>query len=233
MEESPASPPPGGMFPTTQWTVIVEAVSENPERARLALERLCEEYRPAFIRWFRHKDFQKDPEELAQSFFAYLFEHALLSKVELRSGRFRYFLAACMKRFLLDVWGKAGTLKRGGGFVQVFDQELDHLAGEDREEPSRLDVELALAVHERVVKTLRGREELRHYIFHKDPVQGWNEIAQELGLSSDAVRQEIRRMRLRHWESFRDEVSRMVSPEHRAEETQYLYETLFKHPPVP
>lgn len=229
MDENPQQPGQGSMFPTTQWTVIVEALSENPEKAARALEKLCEEYRPVFVRWFRRKDFQNDPEELAQGFFAHLFQYQLLHKVELRSGRFRHFLAACMRRFLLDAWGRAATLKRGGGLVRDAEAELEELADEGRLECNSLDVEMALAIHERVMKTLRGREDLLRYIFRKDPAQGWNEVAQELGLTSAAVRQEVRRIRLRHMEAFREEVSRIASLEHRSDETRYLYEALFKH----
>src|SRR6185436_10205764 len=52
-------------FPTTQWTVIVEAVSSNPERAIEALNRLCGLYRQPIVNWFKRKDFYEDPEDLA------------------------------------------------------------------------------------------------------------------------------------------------------------------------
>src|ERR1051325_8002178 len=89
-------------FPPTQWTVIIDAVSTDPARARAALEALCTTYRQPIVNWFKRKDFYQDPEDLAHSFVAYLVEKKLLNKVAPRTGRFRCFLAAAMQNFLRD-----------------------------------------------------------------------------------------------------------------------------------
>src|SRR5207245_2369650 len=98
---------------------IMEAVSTNPERARVALEKLCEMYREPIVNWFKRKDFYQDPEDLTQDFVAYLVEKCLLHRVAPRTGKFRCFLATAMQKFLWDSWDKSRAKKRGGGVKDV------------------------------------------------------------------------------------------------------------------
>src|SRR6266496_2761653 len=102
-------------FPTTQWTVIIEAVSTDPARARVALEKLCKAYRQPIVNWFARRDFRQDPEDLAHGFVAYLLEKDLLKRLSQRTGTFRSFLATTMRNFLSDSWDKENAAKRGGG----------------------------------------------------------------------------------------------------------------------
>src|SRR3954466_7476901 len=104
----------GPNFPATQWTVIVDAVSNDSGRASQALEDLCRAYRLPIVNWFRRKDFYQDPEDLAHGFITYLIEKSLLNKVAMRTGSFRAFLAGSMQRYLWDTWNKNTALKRGG-----------------------------------------------------------------------------------------------------------------------
>src|SRR5262249_28919908 len=53
-----------------------------------------------------------------QSFFAYVLEHKVYTRVDRRKGRFRSFLLASLKNFLADVADRERTLKRGG--AQIF-----------------------------------------------------------------------------------------------------------------
>jgi len=232
MNLNPPSPAPGGgNFPTTQWTVIVDAVSDNPARAKEALEKLCAAYREPIVRWFRRKDYYQDPEDLTHSFVAYLIEKNLLNKVTPRTGLFRAFLAVTMQKFLWDVWDKAGAQKRGRDVEKVSLSENDVDVQADGHADSELDVDFALVIHRKVMDALTPPEELKPYIFQKDSSEGWEAIAARAGKTSTAVRQEVGRLKRRHWERFRDEVAQIVTPANRAEETRYLYELLFRNLP--
>lgn len=227
-----SSPPEGGgAFPSTQWTVIVDAVSSNPDRAREALEKLCANYRQPIVNWFRRKDYYQDPEDLAHSYVSYLIEKSLLNKVAPRTGRFRAFLADTMQKFLWDNWDRNGAQKRGRDVekMSLHDNDVDVHAEGDTD--SQLDLDFALVIHRKVMEQLQPRPELKSYIFQKDSNEGWGEIAIRSGKSPVAVRKEISRLRRGHWESFRDEVAQIVTPANRAEETRYLYELLFRNLP--
>ena len=227
------SPDPGGgsAFPTTQWTVIVDAASTNPARARAALEKLCVAYREPIMNWFRRKDYYEDPEDLTQSFVAYLIEKSLLNKVAPRTGLFRAFLADTMQKFLWDTWDKAGAQKRGRDIekVPLVENDADILA--DGHAESQLDVDFARVIHRKVMDALVPTDELKPYLFQKDSSEGWEAIATRLGKTSETVRQEVCRLRRSHWKRFQDEVAQIVTPANRAEETRYLYELLFRNPP--
>jgi hypothetical protein len=231
MEKRSATPRGGEGFPTTQWTVIIDATSINPDRAREALERLCKAYRQPIINWFRRKDYYQDPEDLTHGFVAYLIEKSLLSKVAPRTGRFRAFLADTMQKFLWDNWDRNGAQKRGGDVekVSLTDNDLDVQAGGPAD--SQLDLDFALVIHRKVMASLAPTEELRPYIFQKDSNEKWDLIAMRTNKTSAAVRKEVSRLRRGHWETFRDEVAQIVTPEHRTVETRYLYELLFRNFP--
>src|SRR5688572_4818079 len=119
MQPNLSTPDCGSAFPPTQWTVIVDAASRDPERAREALEKLCGVYRQPIVNWFRRKDFYQDPEDLTHSFVAYLIEKNLLNKVMPRMGMFRAFLADTMQKFLWDTWDRNGAQKRGRGVEKL------------------------------------------------------------------------------------------------------------------
>lgn len=231
MDADPAPIERNAAFPTTQWTVIVDAVSTNPQRARDALERLCANYRQPIVNWFRRKDFYQDPEDLTHSFVAYLIEKSLLNKVAPRTGKFRAFLADTMQKFLWDSWDRNGAQKRGRDVEKVSLSENDFEVGAVGDGDSQLDLDFALVINQKVMGSLNPRPELKSYIFQKDSEEGWDTIAARLGKNSAALRKEISRLRRNHWELFRDEVGQIVTPANRAEQTQYLYELLFRNAP--
>jgi RNA polymerase sigma-70 factor (ECF subfamily) len=220
---------PGSAYPLTQWTVILNAASGDSHEAEVALERLCALYRQPIVNWFgRHAD-KQEAEDLAHGFLAYVLDRRLLARLTKGQGRFRFFLAACMRRFLADERAKAQALKRGGG-VATFplgDEEPDGHEQPDADE--RLDRDLALAIHRRVMDRLAPPPELLPYLFSKDPATGWDEVALSLNTTPAALRQRIHRLRRAHWEEFGKEVAQMVHPADRAEETRYLYEILFRN----
>jgi len=232
MGAKPASSEHNAAFPTTQWTVIVDAVSTNPERARAALGRLCAVYRQPIVNWFRRKDYYQDPEDLTQSFVVYLIEKSMLNKVTPCAGKFRAFLADTMQKFLWDTWDRDGAQKRGRDVekLSLSDNDLDVQA--DGEVDSRLDLDFALVIHGKVMAHLAPAPELKTYLFQKESSEGWEEIAGRLGKTATAVRKEVSRLRRGHWEKFRDEVAQIVTPGNRAEETRYLYELLFRNLPA-
>jgi len=231
MEGELSPPDRGSVFPTTQWTVIVEAVSTDPERARQALEKLCVIYHRPILNWFKRRSPEADAKDLAQNFVVYLLERNLLIKVAPKSGKFKCFLVASMRKFRSDQWEKDGAQKRGGGVekVPLTDCDIDLQAQETAD--SQYDLDIALTIHERVMNKLAPPPELAPFIFQKDSSDSWDEIADRLKTTPTAIRQKAGRLRRKHWESFRDEVAQTVTPPNQADETRYLYELLFKNLP--
>ena len=106
-------------FATTQWTAVLIASREGPERTA-ALEKFCAAYwYPiyAFIR--RRGNGPDDSRDLTQEFFARLIEKDWLAGVERRDTRFSTLLLTILKRFLVNEYERAQTTKRGAGVVPV------------------------------------------------------------------------------------------------------------------
>jgi hypothetical protein len=226
-------------FPTTQWTVILDVVSMDPEKAQKALAKLCELYRQPIVNWFRRNEFRRDPEDRAHDFVAYLIEKKLVERTagqavnaKPEAGRFRRFLATAMWNFLRDCWDKDGARKRGADATSVPLGDWDGSAQVQAVADSQLDLEIALTIHARVMQKLVPAPELAVFIFQKDSCEPWDEISIRLQRTPEAVRKEVSRLRRRHWELFRDEVAQIVTPPNKAEETRYLYELLFRNPPL-
>jgi len=254
MEEPSSASQDRSPFPQTQWPIILAAGSQNPQQAQAALDKLCSLYRKPIVNWFlRNNRYGADSEDLTHDFVIYLLGKSLLLKVTPPSGppaesggvnlertspaatqqkpTFRSFLRACLKNFLRDHWDRVNAQKRGGQAIIVpLDEAL--VSENESETFGHLDVDLALAIHGRVMKKLASPVELVKYIFRKDENIHWQDVAAQLDVKAPALRQAIRRLRLKHWKIFNDEVAELVSQENNSEETQYLYELLFKNPPI-
>jgi DNA-directed RNA polymerase specialized sigma24 family protein len=216
-------------FPKTQWTVITQTLSDDPEVARAALEKLCLTYRDVIVGWFRRRLSPEEAEEVGQDFIVFLITKALLGKVTARTGHFRMFLVACMRNFLRDFLDKQNAQKRGGGIekVSLADNDMNaEAAGPDLE----LDLEFARNIHRRVMERLSIPCELARYIFESGD-EGWDEVAARLSRTPTALRQQVSRSRRRHWEEFAREVAETVVPEFRTDDTRHLYELLIRHGP--
>ncbi|MEO5961441.1 MAG: sigma factor, partial [Opitutaceae bacterium] len=102
-----------GSFETTHWSVVLDAAqAEDSAKARAALETLCRSYwRPLFA-YLRYRGYQaSDAQDLVQGFFARLLERNDLRAVRKERGRFRSYLLAALKNFLVNEWERASAAK--------------------------------------------------------------------------------------------------------------------------
>lgn len=104
-------------FATTRWTIIAAAAQETgSSEARRALESLCRDYWFPLYAYLRRRGHSKDQaEDYTQAFFVHLLEKHGLERVRPGEHRFRSFLLASLKHFVLDDWRRARAQKRGGG----------------------------------------------------------------------------------------------------------------------
>lgn len=221
-------PGSGREFTTTHWSVVLAAGHSSAPGATEALEKLCSSYwfpLYAFVRRQGHNP--PDAQDSTQQFFAWLIEHKQLRAVEVERGRFRSYLLAMLKHFLSDERKKARAQKRGGG------QELLSLDAQSAEDRYRLepatdvtpetffDRRWALTVMERTVARLRAEyaaadraelfEELKHFQPGGEAGQTYAEVAVRLGLTESAAKSAIFRLRQRHGDLLREEISHTVA----------------------
>jgi len=233
----------GGGFAPTPWTIVMTAGAGATSESAEALERLCRAYWPPVFAHLRCQGFTgHQAEDLAQEFFSRLLRSNAFAAVSPEKGRFRTFLLAALRHFLINEWKRERRLKRGGGVVIVDLDALepavrDACEPRDSEDPElAYDRQWALAVlskgHARLRREyeaagqLDRHEALRNCLLDNGS-ESYTAVAERLGLSDAAVKSAIHRMRRRFGELLKAEVTRTVGDERDvADELRHLLRAL-------
>jgi RNA polymerase sigma factor (sigma-70 family) len=214
-------------FTTTHWSVVLEAQSESPT-AQEALEKLCQIYWPPIYGFVQRKGV--DPEEakdVTQEFFADLLEHRNLTAVRKEKGRFRSYLLGALKYFLADERRRAMAIKRGRGQRLI---PLEELSVDERMEiepadsvtaEQTYDRRWACTLLERVLGLLKNEyvaadnavlfDCLKQLLPDEPGSPSQADIARQLGMTANAVRQAFHRFRQRYQLLLREEIAHTVA----------------------
>lgn len=226
-------------FPTTCWTLVLNAGGPKAAVAGEALEHLCRAYWYPLYAFVRRKGYAPhDAQDLTQGFFSYLLDKETLAKVAPEKGKFRTFLLTAMTNFLANEWDKEQAQKRGGGRKI---QSLESEAAESRYQlepshdltPERLyERQWAISLLDRVLANLRAEFEARGdlALFEELKValtgnaDSYAEVARRLGRSEGAVKVAVHRMRRRYRALVLAEVADTVADSEVEEELRHLFE---------
>jgi RNA polymerase sigma factor (sigma-70 family) len=244
MPEDRSSADARAQFATTHWSMVVAAGGAlDPERLK-ALEALCRAYwypLYAYIRRAGHSP--EDAKDLTQSFLSHLLEKEALSLADRERGRFRTFLLTALKHYLIDEVRRKTALKRGGGRPW---EPLENEDGEERYrfEPADLaspdvlyDQGWARAVLEQALSRLReeyastkhgpGFEALKDYVWGGRSGLSCAQLGREIGLSEEAAKKAVQRMRQRFGQLLRQQVAETVNtPAELEQELRHLLSLL-------
>ena len=227
-------------FSTTHWSVVLGAGYGSESAAQAALERLCRTYWYPLYAYLRRRGYgHEDAEDLTQGFLIQLLERKSFTHVERNRGRFRSFLLAGLNYYMSDQRDRATALKRGAGkSAMVFDAQTAEgryrLEPMDDDSPDRVfERRWALALLDQVLQRLeqefletsRGGlfERLQVFLVAGRGEASYAEAAAALGMSQEAVRKAVQRLRLRYQELFREEIAHTVAnPEEVEEELRHL-----------
>jgi RNA polymerase sigma factor (sigma-70 family) len=217
----------GAAFTTTHWSVVLEAQGESPA-AHEALEKLCRIYwRPIYAFLRRQGVGPEEAEDITQGFFAQLLERKSFDAVRKEKGRLRSYLLAALKYFVADEQRRAMAIKRGRGQRLIPLEELR--AGERIEmepaDPVTAEViyerRWALTVLEQVLNRLKGEyvtagnaalfDSLKQLLPDEPGSPSQAEIATQLGMTENAVRQAFYRFRQRYQSLLREEIAHTVA----------------------
>ncbi len=216
----------GREFTTTHWSVVLAAGQHDSPQAAEALETLCRTYWFPLYAYVRRRGYSpEDGQDLTQEFLARLLSTHALGSVHPVKGRFRSFLLASLSHFLANEWDKARALKRGGGEPLL---SLDAAETRYRAEPSQgmsadriFERQWALALLGQVGARLRedyhtaGKgplfDALQIYLSGDKGLPPYREAAAQLGLSLDALKKAVERLRRRYGELLRQEIAHTVS----------------------
>ena len=237
-------PVPPNAFVTTHWTNVLQA----RDNSSVALESLCSTYRPALVNWLRSRgETVHDAGDLAHSFFQHLLKKDFLRGVVREKGKFRTFLLAALRNFLVDEHRRQHAAKRGGrNSVASLDEvnedgELVRVPASGATAPDaafdRAWAESLLAQALRNLEAECNRSghirlclALEPVLFADEGAPAYTGIAAELGMTEAAVKMAALRLRQRLKRLIRDEVFHTVAdPSELEEELGYL-KSLFAQP---
>src|SRR5437667_3196772 len=217
----------GAAFTTTHWSVVLTAQAESPA-AQEALEKLCRTYwRPIYSFVRRQGIGPADAEDLTQGFFASLLEHRNLNAVRKERGRLRSFLLGALKYFLADERRRAMAIKRGKGQRLI---PLERLRVDERIEMESSDPVTAEMIYERrwaltilehVLSRLKDEyravgnaalfDSLKQLLPDEPGSPSQADIAAQLGMTENALRQAFYRFRQRYQSLLREEIAHTVA----------------------
>jgi RNA polymerase sigma-70 factor (ECF subfamily) len=232
------------VFATTHWSVVLQAGRPDSPEAAQALDEVCRVYWYPLYAYARRQGFDvPTAQDLTQEFFARLLEKNYVGIADRKRGKFRWFLITAFKCFLANEWDRARAQKRGGGTGTL---SLDQMTAEERyrNEPADTltadqlyDWRWALDLIGRARQRLReeyssaGKSErwiqLEPFLSSGPASNAYASIAEKLGLSEAAVRQEAHRFKKRFGLLLRQEVAQTVAnPDEVAEELRYLIDVV-------
>ena len=226
-------------FPTTHWTVVLNAANPRRPESRAALQSLCEAYWYPLYAYARRRGASgDDARDLTQDFFVRILEGRYLDRADPEKGKFRAFLLTSFRFFLSDEADRARAQKRGGGttvlpFEIATAEQRYQREPRDEETPERIyQRRWALAMLDRTIGRLRSEFEQHGRLDHFDKLKAfllsnsdvpYSVLAPELGMSESALKVSIHRLRKRYRELFRQEIEATVSgPEAVEEELRFL-----------
>ena len=237
-------PEPRESFETTHWSMIQAAVDPQASHCREAMQQLCERYWFPLYAFARRRGCDSnESQDLIQAFFLRVLEKDLLARADRDRGRFRNFLLASLKNFLANESAKATALRRGGETpplsLDFRDAEgrLAHEAIDSLTPEAHFHRQWALAVLQRAVEKLtsefseEGRsdlfETLRPYLSASSERLPYAAAAEQLGMTTDAVKVAVHRLRRRYRRRLEAEIVDTVSsPAEVDEEIQELFHAL-------
>ena len=214
-------------FATTHWSVVVEAQGESPA-AQEALEKLCRIYwRPIYSFLRRQGISADDAQDLTQGFFASLLQHRNLNAVRKEEGRLRSYLLGALKYFLGEERRRAMTIKRGKGqrIIPLEELRADERFAMEPADPVTADLiyerRWASTVLERALNLLKDEyhragnadlfDSLKQLLPGEPDAPPQKDIAAQLGMTENAVRQAFYRFRQRYQSSLREEIANTVA----------------------
>jgi RNA polymerase sigma factor (sigma-70 family) len=234
----------GGVFATTHWSVVLAAGGHDTPQSAAALEQLCRTYWYPLYAYVRRRGYaHEDAQDLTQGFLAQLLERDSFAHVDRSKGRFRSFLLAAVNHFMADERERAAAQKRGGGRSNLsFDavraeQRYREQAVEERSPDKLFEHQWALALLDRVFVRLEQefREEgkaeafdqLRGFIVAGTSDVTYAQVAQKLGMTAEAVKKAVQRMRRRYQRLFREEIAQTVEdPAEVEDELRHLCQVI-------
>lgn len=236
-------------FRTTKWTLI-GAVGAGDDRGRAALAELCDAYwRPVYA-FIRRQGYAPDrAADLTQGVFVHLLERGGFERADPARGRFRSYLLTAVRHFLINAHEHEVAQRRGRAVLHESIDAVDAerqltLAAPIHQSPeAAFERHWAVTTTERAMVRLAREYEARGQRTTFDDLQSYltsdglgsplessasmNGADPASGMSDDARRSALSRLRRRFADALRAEISDTVADAHDVDdELRHLLRTL-------
>ena len=219
---------------------MLAAKTGDSQQTDQALEKLCRAYWPPLYAYIRRDGHDPaEAQDLTQEFFARLLAREYFQNLHHQEGKFRSFLLAYVKNFLLEQRRTGRAQKRGGGceFISLSQpvgeagyllepvDELTPIEVFDRRWAQGI-LEIALdRLRQEYVR--RGQaalfDVLQDYQPREPGGRSYAQLGEDLGMTEAAVKWAVHQMRERHGELLREEIAQTVTrPEEIDEELRHF-----------
>ena len=172
-----------------------------------------------------------------------LMEKDVLRQADPARGRFRGFLLTALKHYATNVHVRATAAKRGGGGpllsldLEAAERRYHHEPRDDATPERLYDRRWALTVLERALTRLRaesraaGREPfvdaVHEHLTGDGGAASYRDLGDRFGMTENAIKVTVHRMRRRYRDLLRDEVAETVESEREVDdELHYLMSAL-------
>jgi DNA-directed RNA polymerase specialized sigma24 family protein len=211
----------GSHFAETRWTLVARSRGGDTE-ASVALSELCKVYYAPVVAFLRREGRGEDAaRELAHDFFARLLEGGAIDGARPGRGKFRSYLLGALKHFAADQRDRALSAKRGGGAEHAGIDGETGIADESVESPElAFDRQWALTLLGRAMSRLEAEmrangksdqfDALNPWLTHDAETTPQSLAAETLGMSVEAVKVAIHRLRKRFREAVKAEIANTV-----------------------
>ncbi|MDI1311436.1 sigma-70 family RNA polymerase sigma factor [Prosthecobacter sp.] len=215
-------------FHDTRWTLVSRSRGGDTQ-AKAALSELCEAYYAPVVAFLRRDGRAEDvARDLAHDFFAKLLAGGTIDGADPLRGKFRSYLLMVLKRFAANQRDREHAAKRGGGQIHsVIDGVSDstgaglQIADVNVEAPdAAFDRQWALTLLARALGRLESEMREDGKLAHFDALKSWltaeadatpqADAATKLGMSIEAVKVAIHRLRKRFREAVKAEIAQTV-----------------------
>lgn len=192
----------------TRWSLVQAAKGDTPQ-ARAALAELCGTYyAPVFGQMRRSLSSEDEARDVTQAFFAHVLAGNRLGGADAAKGRFRSYLHAAARHFILSHHRTKMAEKRGAAVLEADDAAFTYISDDSQLAPdAEFDRAWACAVLKRTLDTLEAEmtengkaktfAALKPWLAGEAAYGGTAQAAAELGSSEVAVRVQISRLRKR------------------------------------
>lgn len=214
-------------FRTTHWSVVLRAGRLDSDDGQQAWSDLIHCYwYPLYAYCRQQGSASHDAQDLTQGFFAHLLDRHGLKSVEESKGRFRTFLLAAFKNYIVNQHRADHAVKRGGSVTihslnhSDFDARFAQEASNSESPEQAFDRRWVEALLDHVRERLREEyatalklplfEQLQPHLTNDLQALPYAEIGRKLNISPAAVAMSIHRMRRRYGELLYEEVATTV-----------------------